>query len=218
MIGAPGIRRIAIMTAAPARTTVIFDFGGVLLDWNPRNLYRKLIADDAACEHFLTEVCHPDWNVAQDAGRSFAEAEAEAIARHPDKADLIRAWLPRFDEMIADSIGGTVDILERLHARGVPLYGLTNFSSETFAPTRKRFEFFNRVFRGIVVSGDEKMIKPDPRIYRLLFDRYGVDPDRAVFIDDAPKNVEAARALGVHAIHFQSPAALERELAALRLL
>jgi 2-haloacid dehalogenase len=206
------------MTAAPVRTTVIFDFGGVLLDWNPRNLYRKLIADEAACEHFLTEVCHPEWNVAQDAGRSFAEAEAEAIARHPDKADLIRAWLPRFDEMIPDAIGGTVDILERLHARGVPLYGLTNFSGETFAPTRRRFEFFDRVFRGIVVSGDEKMIKPDPRIYRLLLDRYGVDPHRTVFIDDSAKNVEAANALGIHGIHFKTPEALAQELNALKLL
>jgi 2-haloacid dehalogenase len=206
------------MTAAPARTTVIFDFGGVLLDWNPRNLYRKLIADEAACEHFLTEVCHPEWNVAQDAGRSFAEAEAEAVARHPDKADLIRAWLPRFDEMIPDAIGGTVDILERLHARGVPLYGLTNFSGETFVPTRKRFEFFDRVFRGIVVSGDEKMIKPDPRIYRLLLDRYGVDPHRTVFIDDSAKNVEAANALGIHGIHFKTPEALAQELNALKLL
>jgi len=206
------------MTAAPARTTVIFDFGGVLLDWNPRNLYRKLIADEAAREHFLTEVCHPEWNVAQDAGRSFAEAEAEAIARHPDKADLIRAWLPRFDEMIPDAIGGTVDILERLHARGVPLYGLTNFSGETFEPTRRRFEFFDRVFRGIVVSGDEKMIKPDPRIYRLLLDRYGVDPHRTVFIDDSAKNVEAANALGIHGIHFKTPEALAQELNALKLL
>lgn len=206
------------MTAAPARTTVIFDFGGVLLDWNPRNLYRKLIADEAACEHFLTEVCPPEWNVAQDAGRSFAEAEAEAIARHPDKAELIRAWLPRFDEMIPDVIGGTVDILERLHARGVPLYGLTNFSGETFVPTRRRFDFFDRVFRGIVVSGDEKVIKPDPRIYRLLLDRYDVDPHRTVFIDDSLKNVEAANALGIHGIHFKTPEALAQELNALKLL
>ena len=103
------------MIAAARRSVVIFDLGGVLLDWNPRYLYRKLIADEVACEQFLTEVCHPDWNVRQDAGRSFADAEAEAIARHPDKADLIRAWLRRFDEMIPTAIPGTVDILERLY-------------------------------------------------------------------------------------------------------
>lgn len=199
------------------RTTVIFDLGGVLLDWNPRHLYRKLIADEAACEHFLTEVCHPEWNVRQDAGRSFAEAEAEAIARHPDKADLIRAWLRRFDEMIPAAIQGTVDILERLHARGVPLYALTNFSGETFRPTRTRFPFFER-FRGIVVSGDEKMLKPEERIYRLLCGRYGVDPKEAVFIDDSLKNAEGAAAVGIHGIHFRGPDALQRDLAEIGLL
>ncbi len=199
------------------RTTVIFDLGGVLLDWNPRYLYRKLIADEAACERFLAEVCHPDWNVRQDAGRSFAEAEAEAIARHPDKADLIRAWLRRFDEMIPTSIQGTVDILERLHARGTPLYALTNFSGETFRPTRARFPFFER-FRGIVVSGDEKMLKPEERIYRLLCDRYGVDPAEAVFIDDSLKNAEGAGAVGIHGIHFRGPDALARDLAKIGLL
>jgi HAD superfamily hydrolase (TIGR01509 family) len=205
------------MTIAQRRTTVIFDLGGVLLDWNPRYLYRKLIPDEAACERFLSEVCHPEWNVCQDAGRSFAEAEAEAIQRHPDKAELIRAWLRRFDELIPGAIPGTVEILERLLARGVPLYALTNFSGETFKPTRKRFAFFER-FRGIVVSGDEKMLKPEARIYRLLCDRYGVQPHEAVFIDDSLKNVEGARALGIHGIHFQSPEALARELKALALM
>ena len=205
------------MTAAPRRTTVIFDLGGVLLDWNPRYLYRKLIPDEAACEHFLSEVCHPEWNVCQDGGRSFADAEAEAIARHPDKAELIRAWLRRFDEMIPATLPGTVEILERLDARRVPLYALTNFSGETFATTRRRFGFFDR-FRGIVVSGDEKMLKPEARIYRLLCERYGVEPNQAVFIDDSLKNVEGARALGIHGIHFQGPEALARELEEIRLI
>ena len=205
------------MIAAARRSVVIFDLGGVLLDWNPRYLYRKLIADEVACEQFLTEVCHPDWNVRQDAGRSFADAEAEAIARHPDKADLIRAWLRRFDEMIPTAIPGTVDILERLHARGTPLYALTNLSGETFRPTRARFQFFQR-FRGIVVSGDEKMLKPEERIYRLLCDRYGVDPKEAVFIDDSLKNAEGASAIGIHGIHFRGPGVLERDLAEIGLL
>ena len=205
------------MTAAARRSIVIFDLGGVLLDWNPRYLYRKLIADDAECERFLAEVCHPEWNVRQDAGRSFAEAEAEAIGRHPEKADLIRAWLRRFDEMVPTQVQGTVDILERLHQRGIPLYALTNFSSETSRPTQKRFPFFQR-FRGVIVSGDEKMLKPEARIYRLLCERYGVDPKDAVFIDDSVKNAEGAGAVGIHGIHFQGPERLERELAGLELL
>jgi 2-haloacid dehalogenase len=200
-----------------ARSTVIFDLGGVLLDWNPRYLYRKLIADEAACEHFLSEVCHPDWNIAQDAGRSFADGEAEAIGRHPDKAELIRAWHARFDEMIPDAIQGTVDILEHLHGRGVPLYALTNFSNETFRKTRPRFPFFDR-FRGIVVSGDEKMLKPDARIYRVLCDRYAVDPKEAVFIDDSLKNAEGAGAVGIHGLHFQGPEKLAKDLSTLGLL
>jgi len=205
------------MPDAQPRSIVIFDLGGVLLDWNPRHLYRKLIPDEAERERFLAEVCHPEWNVCQDAGRSFVEAEAEAIARHPDKAELIRAWLSRFDEMVPRQIQGTVDILETLHARGVPLYALTNFSSETFRPTRMRFSFFER-FRGIVVSGDEKMLKPEARIYRLLCDRYRVDPRQAVFIDDSLKNVEGARTLELHGIHFQVPDALAIELKRLGLL
>ncbi|MBM3545882.1 MAG: HAD family phosphatase [Alphaproteobacteria bacterium] len=199
------------------RSTVVFDLGGVLLDWNPRYLYRKLIPDEAECERFLAEVCHPEWNIAQDGGRSFADAKAEAIARHPDKADLIRAWLPRFAEMIPQAVQGTVDILERLHASGVPLYALTNFSRETFPPTFKRFAFFQR-FRGIVVSGDERMLKPEARIYQLLCSRYGVRPEDAVFIDDSPKNAEGATAVGIHGIHFRNPAQLEQELRSLGFL
>lgn len=205
------------MTAAGRRSVVIFDLGGVLLEWDPRNLYRRLIPDAEACEHFLTEVCPPEWNHQQDAGRSFADAEAEAISRHPDKADLIRAWLPGFDEMIPNAVQGTVDILERLHAKNVPLYALTNFSGETFKPTFKRFPFFQR-FRGIVVSGDEKMLKPEARIYKLLCSRYGVDPKDAIFIDDVPKNVEGANAVGIHGIHFRSPTQLEQELRSLGFL
>ena len=201
-----------------ARSVVVFDLGGVLIDWDPRHLYRKLFpGDEAGMEHFLATVCTQHWNERQDAGRSFAEAEAEAIARHPDKADLIRAWLRRFDEMIPHAIQGTVDILERLHARGIPLYALTNFSGETFRPTRTRFPFFQR-FRGIVVSGDEKMLKPEERIYRLLCERYGVDPKEAVFIDDSLKNAEGATAIGIHGIHFRGPDSLARDLAEIGLL
>lgn len=203
---------------ARARSTVVFDLGGVLIDWNPRHLYRKLFDGDAAAmEAFLSEVCHPDWNLQQDAGRSFAEAEAEAIGRHPDKAGLIRAWRARFAEMIPGALDETVAVLAELKDRGTPLYALSNWSAETFPGQRPRFPFLDW-FQGIVLSGEERLVKPDPRIYRRLLDRYGVAATEAVFIDDNQANAEAATALGMHGVHFRSAGALRRELAALGLL
>ena len=200
------------------RSVVVFDLGGVLIEWNPRNLYRKLFNGDvAAMEMFLTEICTPDWNERQDAGRPFKDAEDELILRHPDKARLIRAWCARFDEMIPGAIDGTVRVLEELKKRGVPLYALSNWSAETFPSQRKRFAFLQH-FLGILVSGEEGVIKPDPRIFRLLLERYGLRAEDAVFIDDDPGNAHAARALGIHGIHFQSPDTLEKELGALGLL
>jgi 2-haloacid dehalogenase len=202
----------------PTRQAVIFDLGGVLIDWDPRHLYRRLFnGDDAAMEHFLANVCTPDWNRQQDGGRTFAEAEAEAAARHPDKLAFIRAWASNFHEMIPGPIAGTVEILSELRARGVPLYALTNWSAETFAPQPARFDFLGWL-DGIVVSGQEKLMKPDPRIFRLLLDRHGIEPDRAVFIDDVRANVDAASALGLHGILFTTPDELRRELSDLALL
>jgi len=202
----------------PPLSAVIFDLGGVLIDWDPRYLYRRLFnGDEAAMEHFLANVCTADWNRRQDAGRPFAEAEAEAAARHPDKLALIQAWVRNFNEMIPRAIDGTVAILDELRQRQVRLYALTNWSAETFAPQPARFEFL-AWFDGIVVSGREKLIKPDPRIVRLLLDRYAIAPARAVFIDDVPANAAAAAALGIHGIHFTSPDDLKRELAILSLL
>jgi 2-haloacid dehalogenase len=196
----------------------VFDLGGVLIDWDPRHLYRRLFdGDEAAMEDFLATVCTPEWNRCQDAGRSFAEAEAEAIARHPDKRELITAWLRHFDEMVPGAIEGTVAVLARLRARGVPLYALSNWSAETFGLSRSRFPFLDW-FRGVVVSGEERVLKPDPRIFALLLERYGIDPRRAVFIDDSPANTAAAEAIGMHAIRFVSPAQLTQELQALGLL
>jgi 2-haloacid dehalogenase len=202
----------------PPLSAVIFDLGGVLIDWDPRYLYRRLFnGDEAAMEHFLANVCTADWNRRQDAGRPFAEAEAEAAARHPDKLELIQAWVRNFNEMIPRAIDGTVAILDELRQRQVRLYALTNWSAETFAPQPARFEFL-AWFDGIVVSGREKLIKPDPRIFRLLLDRYAIAPARAVFIDDVPANAAAAAALGIHGIHFTRPDDLRRELAILSLL
>lgn len=194
--------------------TVVFDLGGVLVDWNPRHLYRKLIADEAEREWFLNNVCSPDWNVQQDAGRPIAEANAEAIARHPGKADLIRAFYDRFEEMMPGPIQGTVDILERLDAAGTPLYALTNWSAETFPIGKRRFPFLGR-FRHVTVSGELKLIKPDPAIFRHVLAQAKKPAEACVFIDDSPKNVEGARALGFHGLHFEGPEKLARELAAL---
>jgi 2-haloacid dehalogenase len=192
---------------------VVFDLGGVLIDWNPRHLYRKLLPDDAAIESFLAEVCTPEWNHQQDAGRSWAEAVAELTARFPDRADLISAYHLRWEEMLGGALDDTVEVLEELDAAGVPLYALTNWSHETFPIARRRFPFLTR-FRGVVVSGEERAAKPDPRIYRVLLERYQLDPAACLFIDDVARNVEGARAAGMDGILFTSAAALRRELAA----
>ncbi|MBM3596719.1 MAG: HAD family phosphatase [Alphaproteobacteria bacterium] len=200
------------------RTTVVFDLGGVLISWNPRNLYRKLFpGDDAAMEQFLGTICTQDWNERQDAGRSFAEAEAELIALHPSKAELIRAFGSRFDEMIPGALDDVVAILAELKQRRVPLFALSNWSAETFPPQRRRFPFLGW-FEGIVVSGEEGVIKPDQRIFERLVQRYRVRPETAVFIDDNPGNAEASARLGFHGIHFTSATALRTELASLGLL
>ncbi|MCC7039158.1 MAG: HAD family phosphatase [Burkholderiales bacterium] len=200
------------------RRVVVFDFGGVLLDWNPRHLYRKLFAgDEAAVDAFLTEVCPPEWNLAQDAGRDFDAAVAALMPAHRDKLPLILAWRDRFEEMIPDALHDTVAVARELKDRGVPLYALTNWSHETFPGQRQRFDFMDW-FAGIVVSGEEKVAKPDPRIYRILLERYGLRAAEAVFIDDNPHNAQAASALGLHGVHFRSAAELRRELQELSLL
>jgi 2-haloacid dehalogenase len=159
------------MVPAPARRRiVVFDLGGVLLQWNPRFLYRKLFdGDEAAMEHFLATVCTEEWNERQDAGRSFADAVAELVPRYAGQVELIEAFGKRFDEMVSGVIDGTVDIVADLKHRGVPLYALSNWSAETFPPLRARFAFLAS-FDGIVVSGEEGVIKPDPRIFRILLE------------------------------------------------
>jgi len=202
----------------PDRSIAVFDLGGVLLDWNPRHLYRKLFAgDEAAMEHFLATVCTHEWNRCQDAGRSFAEGGRLLTAEHPDKVELIDAYGARFDEMIAGPIAGMVEILAELRDRGTPLYGLTNWSAETYPPARERFAFLSW-FRGILVSGEVGVIKPDPRIFEVLIERFAINPENAVYIDDVEANVAAAQSFGIHAIQFTTPARLRRELTRLGLL
>ena len=204
--------------AEPGRNVVVFDIGGVLIDWDPRHLYRKLFpGDEPAMEHFLANVCTHDWNRGQDAGRSFAEGARLLKLQHPDKAELIDAYGARFDEMMPGPIAGAVEILAELHERGTPLYALSNFSAETFPPALARFDFL-RWFRGMVISGEVGVIKPDPRIYEIILARFAIDPHRAVYIDDVAANAEAARPFGIHGIHFTTHGDLREELVRLALL
>jgi 2-haloacid dehalogenase len=195
-----------------SRSLAVFDLGGVLIDWNPRYLYRKLFdGDDAAMELFLANICTSNWNAQQDAGRTLAEGCAILKREYPAQAKFIDAWLERYDEMLAGPIHGTVDLLNELRTRGVPIYALSNWSAETFPAALKRFEFL-RWFRGTLLSGNVRLLKPDPRIFKLFFETHGVDPGQAVYIDDLPANVDAARTLGMHGIRFTDPAALRGEL------
>ncbi len=196
---------------------VVFDLGGVLVDWNPRHLYRHLIPDPVELEHFLTEICPQSWNELQDAGRPLAEATRERIARHPRHADLIAAYYGRWEAMLSGPIEGTVALLEALDAAGVPLYALSNWSAELFPIARRRFDFIGR-FRAIVVSGEEGVIKPDPEIFGRLLGRHGLEAPHCLFIDDNPANVAAADRLGFRTHLFRTPELLSEELAALGLL
>ena len=199
-------------------TVVVFDLGGVLVDWNPRYLYRTLFdGDETAMEQFLAEVCTPGWNHEQDCGRPWDEACALLVRDHPDKRPLIEAWPARFDETMAGPIPGTVEILAELRARDVPLYALSNWSAETFPRAQARFEFL-QWFRGIVISGALRVAKPDRAIYRHFLERYELRAEDTLFIDDAPRNVEAAASLGMHALQFTDAAALRSALAGLGLL
>jgi 2-haloacid dehalogenase len=196
---------------------VVFDLGGVLIDWDPRYVFRTILPDEASVEDFLATVCTPAWNAHHDAGLPFAQGVAELSDRHPEQAALIRAYADRWADMLAGPIDGTVEILEELHAGGVRLFALTNWSAETFPVARDRFPFLQR-FEGIVVSGEERVIKPQPEIYRILLERYALDPATCLFVDDAEANLRTAEALGFVAQPFTSPAGLRDRLVALDLL
>ncbi|WP_421696316.1 HAD family hydrolase [Aestuariivirga sp.] len=196
---------------------VVFDIGNVLIHWEPRALYRKIFASEDEVECFLGNVCTSDWNLEQDRGRSFTEAVAEATARHPDHAEAIAAYHHRWAETIVGPIAGTVAILEELAARDVPLYAITNWHQDKFRETRLRYPFLG-LFRDIVVSGDERLVKPDPAIYELLLQRNGLAASSSLFIDDSLKNVKGADAVGMTGVHFTTPEALRVTLTGLGLL
>jgi len=195
--------------------TVIFDLGGVLIDWEPRRLFRKIFDDETEMESFLNNVCTPDWNVQQDGGRTLKEATETKVAEFPNYEPQIRAFYGRWEEMLGGAIQGTVDILEKVRdADHLRLYALTNWSAETFPVALRDYEFL-QWFEGILVSGDEKMIKPQPEIYNLILERYDIEASSSVFIDDSLKNIKGCEACGIHGIHFQSPEQLAKDLEAL---
>jgi 2-haloacid dehalogenase len=195
-----------------SKQAVVFDLGGVLIDWNPRHLYRKMFdGDEEGMERFLSEICTSEWNARQDGGRSFAEATEELIARHPEQAELVRAFFDRWPEMIGGAINETVEILAELKGAGREIYALSNWSAETFPHARARFQFLDW-FDFTVISGEIGLVKPNREVFDFLLEKTGRRAEECVFIDDSPANTTAARDLGFDAIHFSSPRQLRGEL------
>lgn len=198
--------------------TIIFDLGAVLIDWNPDYMYRTIFNDEQEMRHFLTNVATSDWNEEQDAGRSLQEGTEWLIAKHPQHEENIRAFYGRWIEMLGDAFEGTVEIFKELKESGkYKIYALTNWSAETFPLAQERFDFLNW-FDGVVVSGAEKMRKPAPEFYQILLDRYNVNPQESLFIDDNYRNILAAEKMGINCIHFTSPEKLREELVAKEIL
>ncbi len=195
----------------PIPTTVVFDVGNVLLRWDPRNLYRRIFEDEERMEWFLANVCTSEWNVEQDRGRDWDEAVALLLERHPEHESPIRAFHERWHETVSGVFEENVALLQRLREAGVPTYCITNFSSAKFREAQERYPFLAS-FDGVIVSGDERLLKPDPAIYRLLLSRYGLIAEDCLFIDDSLANVEGARSVGMQAIHYREPMDLAAEL------
>lgn len=192
---------------------VVFDIGGVLLDWSPDYLYRELIPDAGQREHFLTKVATPEWNLRQDEGRSWAEAVAELSSMHPEHAEWIEAYDTGWLKMVGGLIEGTADVITELRAQGIPTYALTNFSAEKWEVAKEAFPILAG-FTGEVVSGTEQTVKPGEKIYRILLDRYNLDAARSFYTDDKDYNVVAARAAGLDAETFTNAPTLRRHLTA----
>jgi len=191
---------------------VVFDFGGVLVDWNPRHLYRKIFSgDEDAMERFLEEIRFFEWNQKQDAGRTFSEAVEDLCKDFPQHCELIRLYDLRYEESITGPIWGTVAILEKLKSSGYLLYGLSNWPEEKYRLVRPKYSFFE-LFDDIIISGEEKVAKPDPRIFAILLGKIQREPWQCIYIDDSKQNIEVALELGFRCIHYQSPGQLDSDL------
>ena len=195
---------------------IIFDFGGVLVDWNLVYLYRKEFESEKEMNHFLDNICSAEWNIQQDAGRSLAEGTELLQKKHPEYKELIGYYYGRWEEMLNGVIKQSERVLEMLKPH-YPIYGLTNWSAETITIAYEKYDFF-KLLDGIVVSGDEKLIKPDPKLYQVLLDRYNLKANESLFIDDNIHNIESARKMGFHTIHFTENIDLEKEVKEMGLL
>lgn len=186
------------------------------MDWNPTYLYSKLFDDEAEMNHFLENICSPEWNIRQDAGRPLAKATELLQKEHPEYKELIGHYYGRWDEMLGGDIKENVRVLEMLQPK-YALFGLTNWSAETITIAYNKYDFFKH-FDGIVVSGDENFVKPDPKLYQVLLNRYNLKADESLFIDDNLKNIKIASEMGFHTIHFTEDIDLEKEVKNLGLL
>lgn len=193
---------------------IVFDFGGVLLDWNPRYMYRTFFGDEKEMEYFLTHVCTEQWNAEQDKGRSFDEGIKLLQFQHPQYREAIQLFVDRWEEMLRCEIPESVEILRSVKNQGLRVFGLTNWSAEMIPLVYRKYDFF-KLFDGIVVSGEEKLIKPDKRIYEVLLDRYMLNAEESIFIDDNPDNIQAAGELGFRTILFDNAANLRKLLSTL---
>ena len=190
---------------------LIYDFGAVLVDWDPRRLYVPYFGDEARADWFLTEICPYEWNAQVDAGRSPKEVTEERVALFPEWEKEIRLYFDRWIDMMGDGIPGMEALVRDYKARGYGAWGLTNWSWETFPLIRDRYPVFG-LLDGFVVSGKEKTVKPGPRIYRILLERYGLRAEECIFIDDNPRNTAGAEAVGIRGLVFQDAAQLRRDL------
>ncbi|MBQ5958153.1 MAG: HAD family phosphatase [Bacteroidales bacterium] len=190
---------------------IVFDFGGVLLDWNPHYLYDPYFGDVEKAEWFLTHICTYEWNAQHDNGKPIAEGTAELIALHPEWEKEIQMYYDEFMKMMGGQIPGMEELVKKLKANGQRVFGLSNWSVETFALVRPVYPMLD-LMEDMVISGVEKVMKPDHRIFELALDRFGIKAEETVFIDDNPNNVKAANELGIHGILFQSREQLEKEL------
>ncbi|MEY2904358.1 MAG: hypothetical protein RJA52_374 [Bacteroidota bacterium] len=192
--------------------TVVFDLGGVLIDWKPEYLYRKIFSTEEKVNWFLKEICTLEWNEEQDGGRSIKEGTELLINNFPEHESEIRAYYDRWEEMLGGAIIETVEILEKIHEKGNHrLFALTNWSAETWPVALEKFPFLSK-FQDVLVSGREGLKKPDLRIYELLYHKFSIQPERAVFIDDNIRNINAAKLTGLNTIHFTNPSELRKEL------
>lgn len=190
---------------------IVFDFGGVLVDWNPHHLYDKYFGSREKAEWFLNNICLYSWNLQMDGGKPFAEGVAELQAEHPEWSEAIAIYHTRWIEMMNGEIEGMASVIRRLKMAGYGVYGLTNWSAETFPMIRDTYPVFQE-FDGIVVSGEEHLLKPDAAIYKCLLERYDLQAEESLFVDDNADNVVGARNVGMKAIQFTSAEELEREL------